>query len=221
MARRTLQKIKPFHPQEAFQPPDGAVAAGVTPDGKQLYRWSRKRSRAVPLYVRTPEAEAREVELRAQGKSTVEIGQIMTNEGFRQYQLNQMTGKLAYPLNRPEAYVEDKLFFIESQGNGNNALIEYNPPTPKQIEAQYRQEQVRQMGGGRLGELLVEEGLTPEDLIAAIRQQRLGQQAEEATTTSNDEPSPALEDLEDEAVIPQKPKRGRWPTKAERTAKGR
>src|SRR3990167_8652769 len=169
MTRRVMQKIKPFHPPEAFKPPPGAVAAGVTPDGKQLYRWTVKKDRSVPRLVETPEAKEREAVLRAEGKSSAEIGRIMTDEGFRQYRKNQMTGELAYPLNRAERYEEEQLFYIESQGNGNNSLVRYTPPTPAEIAAQYRRQQVERMGGGKLGELLVDEGLSPEDLVSAIR----------------------------------------------------
>ena len=235
MARQVLQKIKPFHPPEAFKPPKAAEAAGVTPDGKQLFRRTVQCVRAVPRYATTPEAVKRLAELEAQGASATEIAQTMNREGLRQYRKNQMTGELAYPLNRAEQYMEERTFYVESQGNGNNTLVSYSPPTPEQLAAEGRRRKVAALGGGRLAEVLVDQDITPEELAAVIKGRRgvpepvfaglpeitveddagfidEGDSPVGAVTPADMEVEP--ESDEDEPV--KKHKRGRWPTRAEK-----
>lgn len=164
-----LKRIKPIHPP--LTPPRGAVAAGVTPDGKQLWTLKSKRARNVPLMENTPEADARAAELLAEGKTEKEIGRIMTEEGYRRYRKNQVTGELAYPLNKPVVYDHEELFYLESEGNGNVVKVKYRHPSAADRERAQLRERVAAMKD-QMAEVMVKEGVTPEDLVAMLRQGR-------------------------------------------------
>jgi len=131
--------IKRFSINENL-PPDGSVAAGITPDGKQLYRHVSRRARAVPK---------------------------RDANGNREYAKNPMTAEPLYPKNQPEFYEFQRLFYIEDQGNGNNTLVEYTPPTDKELQQQVRTLQVKAMEG-KLAEALVDAGFGPDDLLGSL-----------------------------------------------------
>ena len=172
MARgMVLQKIKPFHPE--LKPPPGAIPFGRTADGKhQLYRMTSKRSRAVPRFVNTPEAKAREKELQDEGKTPEQVREVMLAEGYQDYRKNRTTGESAYPLNRAEFFDLEEIFYLLSEGNGNIRKEPYRPPTEAQLASDRRRLQVQALGGGRLAELLVDEGITAEEVVGAIKGRR-------------------------------------------------
>lgn len=134
----TLKRMEPLH--APIIPPQGAVAAGVTPDGRQLYTMTRKRSRSVPKL----DANNQEV-----------------------WRKHQTTGEPMYKLNRAQPYDEIKLFTIESEGNGNNRMVDFAWPTEAEKAEARRLLAIEEMQGG-LAAALVDRGFTPEKLIAAI-----------------------------------------------------
>lgn len=135
----TLKRVEPLH--APITPPQGAVAAGVTPDGRQLYSMTRQRSRSVPR-----------------------LDPVTKQEMWRKH---QTTGEPMYQLRRPELYPEELLFTIESEGNGNNRMVPFQWPTEEEKAEQRRKDAIEQMQGG-LAAALVDRGFTPEKLIAAI-----------------------------------------------------
>lgn len=145
---RTLAKVKPVHAE--LIPPQGARATGVTPDGKQLYTITRKRSRPVPRTEIVPGLDGIPIERQVWRK-------------------NQMTGEPLYPVNRPQVYEETILFYLESQGNNNVELHPYIPPSAEQLAREERARRVAEMREG-LAEALVDAGLTPAELLARIKQ---------------------------------------------------
>ena len=166
MARgAVLQRIKPLHPE--MIPPPGSVPAGVTEEKKQLFRLITKRSRAVPRYVDTPEARAREKELKAEGKTTKEVCEIMTAEGLRLYMKNQTTGQNAYPMNRSELYDLDELFFLVSEGNGNIRKQSYYPPTAEELAETRRTEKIKEWAD-KLAARMVDADVSPDQLVQAL-----------------------------------------------------
>src|SRR3990167_2292045 len=153
MARgMVLQKIKPFHPE--LKPPPGAIPFGRTADGKhQLYRMTSKRSRAVPRFVNTPEAKAREKELQDGGKTPEQVREVMLAEGYQDYRKNRTTGESAYPLNRAEFFDLEEIFYLLSEFNCNIRKEPYRPPSEAQLANERRRLQVQALGVGRLDEL--------------------------------------------------------------------
>ena len=134
-----LQKIKPLHPEKV--PPAGSVPVGLTPDGKQLYRLKRMRSKGVP--------------------------RIDPETGERMMRKHAITGEPMYGLNEPKVFEENLLFFLESEGNGNIRMQLYTPPTEEQVAAEERTKNIEAMKG-HLAEVLVDRGVTPEQLLAGV-----------------------------------------------------
>lgn len=135
----TLKRVEPLH--APIVPPQGAVAAGITPDGRQLYTLKRPRSRSVPR--KDP------------------------NTGQEMWRKHQTTGEPMYQLRRPEHYEETLLFTIESEGNGNNRMTPFRWPTDEEKAEVARKVAIEQMQGG-LAAALVDRGFTPEKLLDAI-----------------------------------------------------
>lgn len=141
--RGVLTKIQPLHAD--LVPPANAVPAGITPDHKQLWKLTRKMARAVP---RTD-----------------------PDTGERTMRRHPINGEALYGLNKPEIYDQELVFYLESDGQGNVYMVEYRPPTPEQLAEQARQEQIAAMQG-QLAEVFVDEGISPADLVKAIRDGR-------------------------------------------------
>ena len=139
--KRTLAKIKKLNPE--LKPPTGSVVFGVTSDGKQLYRLVQKRSRAVPL--------------------------IDTKTGEQRFRKNQMTGEPMYGLNKPELYEHERIFYLESEGNGNINIVDYQAPTAEELAKTARRQRVEDMRE-RLAEALVDADVDPRDLVASLQQ---------------------------------------------------
>lgn len=161
-----LSRMEPQHAK--IEPPPGAVAHGVTSDGRQIFRLVTKRARAVPRYENTPEARELENRLASEGKSETEIRRAMDKAGFRLWRKNQNTGEPMYPINKAEVYDLEELFTLESEGNWNVRKIPYRFPTAEELAVQERARQVSAMQEA-LPALLVDEGFTAEELLAALR----------------------------------------------------
>lgn len=150
-----LQKIKPMH--AALIPPDGAEPQGIIVRGQQLFRQIRRMARSIPL----------------------------VRDGVRVFAKNPMTAEPLYPKRTHEMYDQEQLYTLESQGNFNVEKVPYRFPTPDELAAEKRAAAIKEMGGGQLGEALVDMGLTPQELI-----QRL--MGGTATATAVAEPTPEV-----------------------------
>ena len=137
--KATLAQIKPIHPE--LIPPTGAEPWGRTLDNKQLYRLVRRRSRAVP--------------------------NIDKVTGEQRWRKNQMTGEPLYPLNRPEVYDEEFIFFLESQGNGNVSIVKYTPPSEEEMARARRAERLAQVKDAFFDKLL-DMGLEPAEMFERL-----------------------------------------------------
>lgn len=142
---RTLARIKKITITENL-PPDGSVAVGTTPDGKVLYKHVSDRVRAVPK---------------------------LDANGNREYAKNPMTAEPLYPKNAPEFYKLERLFYLEDQGNGNNSLVPYYPPSDEELAKEVRTLKVKAMEG-KLAEALVDHGIGPDELLAGLAKIKAG-----------------------------------------------
>lgn len=136
-----LTKIRPIH--FALTPPTNAVPWGVTPDGKhQLYRMVLKRSRSVP--------------------------DIDPKTGESKYRKNIMTGEPLIQLRKSEVYDEERIFWLESQGNGNVVQVPYNPPTDAELAKAARDEKIKAMQD-KLAAALVDSDVDPSALLQSLK----------------------------------------------------
>ena len=139
----TLQRIKPLHPE--MIPPAGAEPFGMTPDRKQLFREVIKRSRPI-----------RDIDP-------------ATNE--QRWRKNQMTGEPLYRINRPQLYDEERIYYLESEGNGNIRRVDWAPPSEREVAQAERRLRVEGMKD-RIAEALVDADMDPDELLAGLRAQR-------------------------------------------------
>ena len=140
MAKATLSRIQPLNPE--LIPPKGAIPHGIGPGGKQLYREVTRRSRAVP--------------------------KINPETGEREFALHATTARPLYPLNKPEIYDLERLYFLESDGMGNIYNIDYHPPTEAELAEALRQQRIKDMIP-KLAEALVDENMAPEEFVRGLR----------------------------------------------------
>lgn len=139
MSRGVLRKIEPIHPP--MKPPKGAVAAGVTPDGHQLYREHSKRSRSIP--------------------------DIDEETGQQRQRRHALTGEPLYGIRKPEPYTLTRLYFLEDQGNGNIVKVDYREPTPEEMAAKVRAREIELMKD-TLAATMVDSGLSPSELVRRL-----------------------------------------------------
>ena len=138
--RRALDSIPPI--KSDLLPPVDALAAGVTPDGRQLYRRVKQ--------VVTTEPK------------------INPQTGEQLWRINQM-GQQTVAVRRVVSVTPtEELFYLESEGNGNVRKIPYRHPTPDEVAAKEREQKIAAMGGGTLAAALVDAGLSPEEAIARL-----------------------------------------------------
>jgi len=136
-----LQSIEPI--EARMKPPVGAVAAGTTPDGRQVYRLTGKRSKSQPK---------------------------LNDEGDQIWRKHPLTGEPLIPLREPVIYDHEELFILEDQGNGNVEKVPYQPPTDAERAAGERAAKIAAMGGGALGEAMVDAGLSnPAEVINLLK----------------------------------------------------
>lgn len=141
---RAFPRLQKFSVTEN-KPPTGSVPAGMTPDGKQLYRLTRERSRPRPKFIEDP----------------------ITGVKRREFAKNPMTGEPLYGKNEPEFYTETILFFLEDQGNGNVSIVPYTPPTQEQLDKVARDHKVKRIQG-ELAEKLVARNIDIDALLDAL-----------------------------------------------------
>ena len=169
-----LQKIPPLH--APLIPPMGSVPAGLTPDGlHQLFKLDRPRSTSEP-------------------DKDAETGQ-------QRYRRHATTGEPMIKVRKPVLYVEHLLFYLESQGNGNNVMVPYVPPTDQELAKAARDRKVAAMKEG-LAEALVDAGYQPHEVLAALQQgaglpqaSDAGPEAPEATVQQVKEPETYPKDM--------------------------
>ena len=140
--KATLQGIKPI--KADLVPPVDAIAAGVTPEGKQIYTMTTQRSRGVPKL--DPET------------------------GERIWRKNPLNGEPLLPVNKAELYELEEMFILEDQKNGNVEKIPYRHPTQAEIDARTRAHKIAAMQTG-LAEKLVDSGFSVDDLLARLAPQ--------------------------------------------------
>lgn len=146
--RSTLSRIPKLH--APFVPEAGWEQAGTTPLGKQLWTESIPRSRAVPDF---------EVDCNS-----------CDGDGCKRCRVwarNPMTNQPLYPKNKPEFYTQERLFFVESDGQGSQIKITYTRPTPEEIEAVIHTKQVADMIP-QLASALVDKGLDVKEIVARL-----------------------------------------------------
>lgn len=146
---RTLNPIPKFDGPMIPDPKWERV--GADPVGRQLYRERQKRSRAVPLFDE--------------------------ETGERVHQKHQNTGQKLYPMNRPELFTLERVFYLESEGNGNVRKVPYTPPTPEEIAAAERKGKIESMKE-RVAEVFVDADISPEDLLEFLRSRPYTPQSE-------------------------------------------
>ena len=138
-----LTKIKKIH--FPLTPPANATAYGVTPDGKhQLYRLVLKRSRSVP--------------------------DIDPKTGESKFRKNQMTGEPLIQLRKSERYDEERIFWLESDGQGNVNQVPYSPPSEAELAKIARAQRVKDTLG-KLAEAMVDSDVEPSVLLASLKAQ--------------------------------------------------
>jgi hypothetical protein len=167
--RGTLQQIKPLHPD--LIPPTGAKPNGmVTLTGQVVYTLVRKMARSVPKLDTKAEgyseAEAhRQHLLKTQGaEAAKEYFDTVIVPQFQEYRKNQMTGEKMHPIRRAELYDDKRMFYLESQGNGNVSVIDWAPPSAEQVADAERRQKIAEMKDA-LAERLVERGFSVDDVI--------------------------------------------------------
>ena len=138
--RATFTRMQKINPE--LIPPANAVAFGITPSGKQLYRLVTPRTKAVP--------------------------DVDPETGEQRWRKNQMTGEPLYPLNKPESYEQVRTFYLESQGNGNVQLVDWSPPSEEQLARAQKALRAAEMREALL-EALVESGIEPSALVANLK----------------------------------------------------
>ena len=141
-----LQKIPKIHPQ--LIPPQGAVQRGTTPDGKQLWYQEIPMSRSVPDII--------------PGTETPD-----NPKGEQRYKMN-LAGEKVYPLFKAERYIWKRLYFLESEGNGQVNMVPYVPLTKEQIAAEERRKKIVAMKDS-MAEAFVDAGVLPDNLLATLR----------------------------------------------------
>jgi hypothetical protein len=151
MKRGVLNRIKPIHPE--LIPPQDAEVIGTTEHGKILYRQIRRMNRPVP--------------------------DIDPDTGRQRWRKNQNTGEPLYPLFKRKIVMETRDFFLESQGNGNVGIVEYQQPTPEDLAQRARAQRIADMKD-RLAERLVDAGLTADDLIERLGGTVVGEEIADA-----------------------------------------
>lgn len=123
------------------RPPRDAVAFGVTPDGKQLFKRTLRRAKGVP--------------------------KIDPKTGEQEWAKNPQNGEPLYKKNRPEIYTDDRIFYMEDQGNGNVAMVQWVPPSQKEVEEAEFRGKVTAMKD-QLAETLVRRGVSVDDLLNSL-----------------------------------------------------
>lgn len=150
MSVNTLSQSPRIHPE--LKPPEGAVPAGVTHDGKHnLYKRTR------PMVVdKVP---------------------LLDEDGKRVTRKNRLTGEDIILRNKPVVEEVTDMFYLVDQGNGQIEMMPYTPPTPEELAAKAREEKIDQTSR-QLSEALVDQDVDVADLIGAIKGRKAPPEAE-------------------------------------------
>ena len=156
---RTLSRIQPFH--GPVVPPASWDMAGATPRGQQLYTEDIPRSRSVPDY---EQVECKECFGELTEERCKECNGSGKVDGEQRWKVNPLNGERLYKINKAEFYTQHRMFFVESEGNGNQRKIDWAPPTPEQIEAIRHDKEVADMVPA-LASALVDRGLSVDEIV--------------------------------------------------------
>jgi hypothetical protein len=61
-----------------------------------------------------------------------------TGEERQVWRKHAVTGEPLVAKRRPVVYDETKIFYMESQGNGNVAMVPWKPPSPEELAGRRR-----------------------------------------------------------------------------------
>ena len=159
---RTLSRIQPLH--GPVVPPATWEMAGSTPKGQQLYTESIPRTRAVPDY---EQIECTECFGERQDEPCEECNGTGKVDGEQRWKVNPLNGERLYKINKPEFYTQHRMFYVESDGQGNQLKVDWSPPTPEQIEAIRHDKEVADMVPA-LASALVERGLSVDEIVSRL-----------------------------------------------------
>ena len=151
---------------------------GLTPDGHQLFEETTKRSRAIP-----------------------DIDPIT---GERRYKLHPTTGEPLYPKNKPQLYDNVRVFYLESEGNGNIIKIDWTEPTADEIAAVQREKGIKELIP-KLSETLYDADINLADLVSAMKmisQHTKGELPDEAPPAEATAPEPVLAPMPEPKAAP-------------------
>lgn len=192
--RGMVQQLK--KPKISLVPPAGSVQAGYTHDNKPLWKLKRLMNRPVPNI----EAEVSEkcgTDARGNPEHTWKddridhpVCAVCGTIGKRLYKTHSQTGEKIVAIRKSHLVEEERLFTLEDCGNCNDAIIDYIPPTPAELEAERRKERIKAMDG-TLAQILVDGGVTPEKLLASLKAPATPVQVDptlQGTTTGSDVP---------------------------------
>lgn len=145
---------------------------GLTPDRRPYYREVSKRSRAIPLLDKAGKKKL--AVLRAECPDYDELRQTdeykaLARGEHRQWSMNPMTAEPLYPKNEREDYDLTREFYQENEGNGNDKLIFWKPPSADEIKAAEREDKAAEMMRG-LALAFVDAEFSPDQVLEMIRQ---------------------------------------------------
>lgn len=184
---RGLSRIRQFH--GPVVPESQWERAGTTPNGRQLYIERTSRSRAVPDY-EDAVCDA------CEGSKKTKNGKFECPKcsgtgivvGKRRYAKNPLTGEPLYPKNKPEFYIHERMFFIESDGQGNQYKVDWAPPTPEQIAADAHTRAVAEMLP-KLAGALVDTGLGMDEIVERLTAPRAPEPKAKMKPVPDDNPA--------------------------------
>jgi hypothetical protein len=140
-ALRTIPRL-----HAALTPPTGATFVKEA-GGNAVYTITRKRSRGVPV-MEYDERVGREVQAWKRNSN----------------------GDKVVPLYEVELYDETLLFYLESDGQNNVAMVPYVEPSVEELADRDRKRRVAEMKDA-LAEAVVQAGLTPEQVLQRLMSQ--------------------------------------------------
>ena len=161
-----VSELKPLH--GPFIPDPGWEQKGLTTHSppKVLYLEKTHRTRPKPLYVQLPCGACN-------GRGIVDGCDECNNKGTvdaeREWKMHPLTKEPLYPKNYAEHYTHERLFFVESDGQGQQVLIDWHPPSEEEVAAQARDAAVDRMIP-EISDAFVDSGLSGADIAEALKQ---------------------------------------------------
>jgi hypothetical protein len=134
-------KIRPLNVDVNAALPEGGVLAGYAPMGLPIYRVKKLVTKNEPR---------------------------RSKDGEVEYAKHPTTGEPLYQKRKVEWEYVDGYVVPNQQGNGNLSWDDYTPPTPEEIAAADREKRIAELIPV-LGGVLVDNDVTPEQLVAALR----------------------------------------------------